>query len=204
VSNTPARPAGVSVRRRFGKALFYAGGETLIAAEVLTGGGFSIRSSTRLFEHPGLRQDGNRVPCDVPAAVGRCDGARYPDHEITNNLTDDLTTTSTGKPPPTPLARGKLDTNARIRMSRYEIYSVRQPSIAAPAPCQQASDPAQPAKQKIPNRPDLSEPKPNQHVTAPPHPAPSSATEIPGRGMASRFRNAALEETCGFSHPSKP
>ena len=203
MSNTPARPASVSVRRRFGKALFHAGGETLIAVEVLTGGWFSIRSSTRLFEHPGLRLDGNYALCDVSAAARR-DGARYPDHETTNNLTDGLTTTSTRKPPPTPPTCGKLDTNAQRQNAPIRIHCASQPSIAAPAPCQQAGDPARPAKQKIPNRPNLSESKPNQHVTAQPHPAPSSATEMPGRRMASGFHNAALEETRGFSHPGKP
>ena len=37
-----------------------------------------------------------------------------------------------------------------------------------------------------------------------PDPAPSRVSEIPGRGMASGFRTAGLEETRGFSRPSKP
>ena len=72
--------------------------------------------------------------------------------------------------PPNPSPCGKLDTNAQhqnahIRNILHEICCAGQPSIAAPAPHQQASDPAQPAKQKLPNRPNLSEPQSNQYLT---------------------------------------
>ena len=50
-------------------------------------------------------------------AADRGTGFPCPGHEITNQLSDTLTTTSTGKPPPTPPTCAKLDTNARIRHS---------------------------------------------------------------------------------------
>ena len=46
-------------------------------------------------------------------------GAAHPSHETPNQLNSDLTTTSTGKPPPTPTTCAKLDTNARIRHTLF-------------------------------------------------------------------------------------
>ena len=65
---TVSSNGGTKVRwSRDGKELFYVEGETLIAVEVSTEGGFSIGKSTRLFDHPGLRPGGNYAPYDVSA-----------------------------------------------------------------------------------------------------------------------------------------
>ena len=70
---TVSSNGGTKIRwSRDGKELFYVEGETLIAVEVSTEGGFSIGKSTRLFDHPGLRPGGNYAPYDVSA-----DGKRF-------------------------------------------------------------------------------------------------------------------------------
>ena len=117
------------------------------------------------------RQLGRGFPsaARLRAAPSRGVGSPYPDHETPNNLSADLTTTSTGKPPPSPSPCGKLDTNAKhqnahIQNILHEICCVGQPSIAPPVPHHQATNPARPAKQKLPNRPNLSEPQSNQYL----------------------------------------
>ena len=119
------------------------------------------------------------------AAAEQGTGATHPDHETTKQLSDALPTTSTGKSPPTPPTCGKLDTNvqhqnalcqhtpcqnAPIRRYCTKIYCAGQPPIAPPTPGRQASDPARPAKQKTPNRPNLAAAFLHQHFTQ--HPAP--------------------------------
>ncbi len=84
-----------------------------------------------------------------------------------------------------------------------KIYCVGQPPSAAPASAQQATQREQQNKNYQTN--PIS-PNPSQISILQPSsdPAPRSATEIPGRGMASGFRSEGLEETRGFSRPSKP
>ena len=56
-----------------------------------------------------------------------------------------------------------------------KIYCVGQPCIPAPAPRQQATNPAQPAKQELPNTPNLAEPTLNQQLVGPGSPRTHSA-----------------------------
>ena len=76
-------------------------------------------------------------------------------------------------------------TKIQTRMRRAS-----QPSSAAPAPPHQANDAPQPAKQKIPNNPNLSEPILNQQFVGPGFPKTRSA-------------NLGFEIR-GFSCPSPP
>ena len=70
-----------------------------------------------------------------------------------------------------------------------KIYCAGRPCISAPAPHHQAGDPAQPAKQKLPNRPNLSGPILNQQLAGPGSPKTRSA-------------NLGFEIR-GFSHPCR-
>ena len=100
-------------------------------------------------------------------------------HEITNKLTNDLTTTYTGKPPPTPPTCGKLDTNAQ------DTNTPRRPAPHRHPRARLASNPAQPAKKY---QTDPISPNPSKISALQPSadPAPSSAAEMLGRGMAPR------------------
>ena len=87
------------------------------------------------------------------------------------------------------------------RMPRYEIYCTKiycvgQPPIAPPTPDQQASDPAQPAKQKLLNRPNLAEPFLNQQLASPEPPkTPSANLGFEIRGFSCPCRRLSPKET---------
>ena len=70
VKRTVSRNGGRQVRwSRDGKELFYVEGSTLVAVSVSTGPSFSVATSTRLFEHPGL--SGHQYPQYDVSADGR-------------------------------------------------------------------------------------------------------------------------------------
>ena len=90
-------------------------------------------------------------------------------------------------------------------MPRYEIYCAGHPSIAtAPALGGLIEDPAQPPKQKLPNRPNLAEPHLNHQLTGPRSPQTRSANlgfEIRGSSCPSEPGIPSPQQTI---HPPAP
>ena len=96
------------------------------------------RHSSIQQEHEKPATPKRRFSARQQPAVGRGEGSPCPGHETTNQLSDALTTTSTGKPPPTPPTCGKLDTKARVRMPsarmpRYETCRANMNILCQPA-----------------------------------------------------------------------
>ena len=136
-----------------------------------------------------------RVP--PRAAPSRGTGFPYTGHETTNQLSDDVTTTSIRQAPPAPATCAKLDTNAGIRIccssqpgAGMPIYEdiLRRPAVhPCPAPRHRAINPALPAKQKYqtnpisPNRACIST-LPSILPPPPPPPQKNPASQAAKRG----------------------
>ena len=66
------------------------------------------------------KEQGRESQIEEPQENEKSTGPPDPAHEAINQLSDPLTTTSTGQPPSSPTARGNLVTNAQMQMPRYQ------------------------------------------------------------------------------------
>ena len=90
------------------------------------------------------------------------------------------------------------------RMPKYQMYCSGQPCIAVPAPHHPAGDPAQPAKQKLPNRPNLSGLILSQQLAGPGPPKTRSANlgfEIRGFSRPCRRLSPKRPHAAKFAKP---
>ncbi len=152
------------------------------------------------------------------AAADRAPDSPCPGHETTNQLSDAFTTTSIRQPPPTPPARGKLDTNAPMLECPNTKHAARnilcQPAVHRLPPCARPASkrPSATRKTTIPNRPNLSEPRLNHQLASPGSPKTRSANlgfEIRGFSRPRNHESSARPSTPGLppspnSHPKPP